>query len=159
MEPTRPRLLVALAVLAAALGWSSVRLIDAYANRTMPVPWTMAAVMVMLALAVALWARGTRARLARRPGTKPMDPIVAARTAALALAGSRVGALVVGFYVGAGLALAPGWDVAGVRERVIASIVTVVGGLLLVAASLWLERICRIPPEDGPPAASDDATP
>lgn len=156
MEPTRARLLVALAVLAAAVGWAAVRLVDAYANRTLPVPWTMAIVMAMLALALALWARGTRARLARRPGTRPMDPLVAARTAALALAGSRTGALVAGFYVGVGIALVPDWSVPAVRDRVVVSLVTIVCALLLVAASLWLERICRLPPDEPPAGASDD---
>jgi len=158
MEPTRLRLLVALAVLAGAVGWAAAKLVDAYANRTLPVPWTMAVAMAMLALALALWARGTKARLSRREGTKPMDPIVAARTAALALAGSRTGALVAGFYVGVGLALVPDWSVPSVRDRIVVALVTVGFAALVVVAALWLERICRIPPDDAPRDASDDDT-
>jgi uncharacterized membrane protein YoaK (UPF0700 family) len=158
MEPTRWRLLLALAVLAAAVGWAAVKLVDAYANRTLPVPWTMAVAMAMLALALALWARGTRARLSGRTGTKPMDPIVAARTAALALAGSRTGALVAGFYVGVGVALVPDWSVSTVRDRIITSLVTVVCAVLVILAALWLERICRIPPDDDPRDASEPDT-
>lgn len=158
MEPTRWRLLVALAVLAAAVGWAAVKLVDAFANRTLPVPWTMAVAMGMLALALALWARGTRARLSGRAGTRPMDPIVAARTAALALAGSRTGALVAGFYVGVGLALAPDWSVSTTRDRIITAAVTVVCAVLVILAALWLERICRIPPDDAPTDASDPGT-
>ena len=158
MEPTRVRLLVALAVLAGAVGWAAVKLVDAFANRTLPVPWTVAVAMAMLALALALWARGTKARLSGRAGTKPMDPLVAARTAALALAGSRTGALVAGFYLGVGIALVPDWAVPQVRDRVIVALVTVLCAVLVVLAALWLERICRIPPDDAPHDASDDAT-
>ena len=158
MEPTRLRLLVALAVLAGAVGWAAAKLVDAYANRTLPVPWTMAVAMAMLALALALWARGTKARLSGREGTKPMDPIVAARTAALALAGSRTGALVAGFYVGVGLALVSDWSVPAVRDRIVVALVTVGFAVLVVAAAIWLERICRIPPDDAPRDASDDDT-
>jgi len=158
MEPTRLRLLVALAVLAGAVGWAAAKLVDAYANRTLPVPWTMAVAMAMLALALALWARGTKARLSGREGTKPMDPIVAARTAALALAGSRTGALVAGFYLGVGIALVPDWSVPAVRDRIVVALVTVGFAVLVVAAAIWLERICRIPPDDAPRDASDDDT-
>jgi 4-amino-4-deoxy-L-arabinose transferase-like glycosyltransferase len=146
VTPTRPRLLVALVALAAVVGWGITRLWDAFANRSLPVPWTVPLVMLLLAIALALWARGTRARLARKPGTTPMDPLVAARSAALAMAGSRTGALVGGFYLGVAIGLAPGWDVAFVRERVIISLLTALTSGLVVASALWLERVCRIPP-------------
>ena len=154
MTPTRPRLLAALVVLSAAVGWGVVRLVDAYLDRSLPVPWTAALVMLVLAIALALWARGTRARLAGRPGTKPMDPIVAARSAALAMAASRTGAIVAGFYAGVTVGLLPGWSVAYVRDRVVVSAVTVLTASLVVAAALWLERVCRVPPD-----ASDDPKP
>jgi len=154
MTPTRPRLLAALVVLSAAVGWGVVRLVDAYLDRSLPVPWTAALVMLVLAIALALWARGTRARLAGRPGTKPMDPLVAARSAALAMAASRTGAIVAGFYAGVTVGLLPGWSVAYVRDRVVVSAVTVLTASLVVAAALWLERVCRVPPD-----ASDDPKP
>jgi hypothetical protein len=151
VTPTRPRLLVALVVISSAAGWGVSRLVDAYADRSLPVPWTAALVMLLLALALALWARGTRARLTGQHGTKPMDPIVAARSAALGMAASRTGAIVAGFYVGVCVSLVSGWGVAYVRERIIISLVTVLLAGLVVAAALWLERVCRVPPD-----ASDD---
>jgi len=148
VTPTRPRLLVVLAALAAVVGWGVTRLVDAFADRSFPVPWTVPAVMVVLAITVSLWARGTRNRLARKPGTTPIEPLVAARSAALAMAGSRTGAIIAGFYAGVAVALAPGWDVAYVRERIVISLLAVVASVLTVVASLWLERVCRLPPAD-----------
>jgi len=146
VKPTRIRLLVALVVIAAAAGWGIAKVVDAYASRSLPVPWTAPVVMTVLAIAITLWARGTRARLARRPGTTPMDPLLAARSAALALAGSRTGAVVAGLYAGIALEFAPRWDVLPVRDRVILAAATVVASGATTAASLWLERVCRIPP-------------
>jgi len=154
MTPTRARLLVVLAVVGAVVGWSLSRLVDAYVGRSLPVPWTAPVVMGMLAVAIVLWTRGTRARLARRPGTKPMEPIVAARSAALAMAGSRTGSVVAGFYLGVAIALSRGWDVPYVRELTLLALATVLTSGAVVAASLWLERVCRLPPD-----ASGRATP
>jgi hypothetical protein len=154
MTPTRPRLLVVLAVVGGVVGWVLTRLVDAYAGRSLPVPWTAPVVMALLALALVLWTRGTRARLERRPGTKPMEPLVAARSAALAMAGSRTGSVVAGFYLGVAVALSGSWDVPYVRELVLLALATVLASGAVVAASLWLERVCRLPPD-----ASDVETP
>ncbi len=148
MTGTRPRTLLVLAALGALGGWVATALVDAFAGRSLPVPLTMPALMLVLALSVFLWARGTRARLEKRPGTKPMPPTLALRTAALALSVSRVGAVVGGFYLGVAVALSPSWEIAYVRGLILAALVTVLGSGLLVAAGLWLERICRIPPSD-----------
>lgn len=148
MTATRPRTLVILAVLGAVGGWVATALVDAFAGRSFPVPLTVPALMLVLALSVFLWARGTRARLEKRPGTKPMPPVLALRTAALALAVSRAGSVVGGFYLGVAVALSPSWDIAYVRGLIIAALVAAIGSGLLVAAGLWLERICRIPPSD-----------
>ena len=156
LRPTTWRLLVAIAAIAAALGWATARLVDAFADRSLSVPITMPVVMALLALTTALWARGTRARLAGRPGTKPMDPIVAARSAALAMAASRAGALVAGFYAGVLVDLVPRFDVPGVRERGVIAIATVVMAVLLALAGLWLERICRLPDYQAPSASDED---
>ena len=87
-------------------GWVLADVIDRVAGRSVPVPWTAPATLAILAVALVFWAVGMRRRLRE----KRVDPFVAARTAALALAASRTG----------------------------------VAGLLMVAAALWLERICRI---------------
>jgi hypothetical protein len=137
---------VGCAVVAAAVGWGATRLVDAWANRTLPVPWTAPTLMVVLAIALLLWARGTRARLLRKPGTTPVDPLVVARTAALAMAASRTGAVVAGFYVGVAVALAGSWSVPYVRERTLIALGTAVAGVAVIGAALWLERVCRVPP-------------
>lgn len=154
MRPTRLRLLVAIAAVAAAIGWGFVQLVDAWLGRVVPVPWASAAAMWLIAAAVAYWAITSRPRLQHRPGAKPMPPLVAARTAALGMAASRIGALVAGFYSGIAIAMVGSVSSPSGNQTLWAATVAVVGSIGLVAAGLWLEHMCRLPvgPSDGPPA-------
>jgi hypothetical protein len=107
--------------------------------------------MWLLAGAVAYWAFSSRPRLQGRPGAKPMPPLVAARTAALAMAASRIGALVMGFYAGIAVGMAPSLVTASGLQIFWAASATALGSFALVAAALWLEHLCRLPvgPDDG----------
>ncbi len=145
MKPTRVSLLLVLAVLAAAVGWGAVSLMQGQSGRILPVPWLAASTMWILAVALGIWTFLARPRLKRRPGAKALPPIVAARTAALAMAGSRTGALVAGFYSGVGLAALPARFTMAGQDTLWAAAGTAVGSLLLVAVALWLEHICRLP--------------
>jgi hypothetical protein len=101
-------------------------------------------VLAVLAVAEALLAQNTGARIQRKPGTMPVDPLAVARYVALAKASSLVGALSSGFSAGL-----VGWlAVAGTEaahEDLPAGIGGLVAALMLVVAALWLERSCRIP--------------
>ncbi|MSV53217.1 MAG: hypothetical protein F2898_04625, partial [Actinobacteria bacterium] len=48
MKPTRVRLLLSLAVLAAAVGWGAVILLQGQSGRILPVPWLAASTMWIL---------------------------------------------------------------------------------------------------------------
>ncbi len=153
MTPTKVRLLVALAVIAAALGWGAITLVAGQTGRAIPVPWLAAATMWVLAFAILVWALLSRPRLQRRPGAKPMPPLVAARTAALAMAASRVGALVGGFYLGMAVGSLGMRGTEAGSGTFTASAAAAVGSLALAAAAVWLERLCRLPldgDQDGP---------
>lgn len=155
MKPTRMRLLVAIAVIAAAIGWGLARVMDNQYGHYLGVPWTAPITLGLLALAIVLWTRGIRARLAGKPGTKPLPSLVAARTTALAMAGSRTGAGFLGFYVGVTIELLPViGQVEAARHSAYAAAASVITGLLVVAAALWLERSCRLP--DPPAEATVD---
>ncbi len=145
VTPTRPRILCVLAVLATAIGWSSVQLFESLFGRPIPVPWSAAATMAVLAAALFVWAIGILPRLKKKPGTRPLSPFIAARTAALAMAASRTGALVTGFYVGIAVALAGKFDNAVFRQRLWFALAAVAASILVVLAALWLEYICRLP--------------
>ena len=97
MKPTRWVPLVAIAAIAMAVGWVLVDLVERVAGRILGVPWLAAVALWVLALGVLGWTVLSRGRLSRKPVSgaatvgvqrpaPPMPPLVAARTAALALA-------------------------------------------------------------------------
>ncbi len=148
MTPTKPSLLVVLGVLGAAIGFATVLLWDALTGRTLPVPLTAALTLVLLALALFFWGILIRPRLLGKPGTRPVSPFVAARTAMLAMAASRTGAVVAGFYGGAAVVFLMNFSTPIAAQRFWYALVATAGAILVVLAALWLEYLCRLPGDD-----------
>ena len=149
MTPTRGRLLIAVAAVSGILGWSVSRLADSVVGRYLPITWTAAGAVWLLALSLLMWTWFVRPKLLRREGSTPLSPHVAARTTALALASSRTGAAVAGGYAGVAIALLGELVAPVARESAIAAGIASLGGLALVAVGLWLESMCRIDDDDG----------
>jgi hypothetical protein len=153
MQPTKISMLAVLAVLAAAVGWSFAQLWPTFFGQGMPVSIGSAIAMILVFLTLLTWTLMTRARLKPGATINRLHPIVAARTAALAMSASRVGALAFGFYVGVFLAnIAADYSSAG-SDRIRISAITSIASLLTAVVALWLERICQIkePPTDSEP--------
>ncbi|MFI5897986.1 DUF3180 domain-containing protein [Actinoplanes sp. NPDC051513] len=150
MRPTSISVLIVAGLTAAALGW----LLLSFSYSSLPdLPWSPIIVLLVLAIAEGLLAQNTSARIQRKPGTLPVDPLAVARYVALAKASSLVGAISAGFSAGllAWLAMEP-------TQAAHDDLPTAVGGLVsalaLVGAALWLERACRIP--EKPDAKDED---
>ena len=149
MRPTRVWLLVALAILAGVVAY--VLTDNFYADVQSP-PRFAPLWILLIALAEAYTAAMTRARLAGRPGTRPINPILVARLAALAKASSVVGALALGAYAGfLGVVVQTNSPTANADTRTAA--LGVGCSLGLAVAALLLERVCRArrPPTDDAP--------
>lgn len=144
MTPTRIRMLLAVAVVMAGGAWGVSVAIDAIAARMVAVPVVAPIGIWLLAIAVLFWALFVRPRLRKVRGARPMPPILAARTAALAMAASRTGAILAGAYAGVALGLIPWLRTPAGVQAIWASGICVAGSVVLVAAALWLERLCRI---------------
>jgi len=146
LRPTSASSLVVAALAAAAVGWLLISTNDLF-YKISPLPWTGAGVLAVLAVAEAYLAQNTSARIQRKPGAPPVQPLAVARFAALAKASSLVGALSGGFSAGllVWLLLEPTDEAAG---GVPVAGATVVAAAALIAAALWLERACRVPESD-----------
>ena len=152
MQQTKVSMLVVLAILAAAVGWSFAQLWPTFFDQGMPVSVGSAIAMVLVFVTLLIWTLMTRARLKPGATLNRLHPIVAARTAALAMSASRVGSLAFGFYVGVFLAnIVAGYSSAG-TDRIRISAITALASLLTAAVAIWLERICQI---KEPPSNSD----
>jgi hypothetical protein len=151
MQQTKISMLAVLAVLAAAVGWSFAQLWPTFFGQGMPVSVGSAIAMVLVFITLLIWTLMTRARLKPGATINRLHPIVAARTAALAMSASRVGSLAFGFYVGVFLSnIAADYSSAG-TDRIRITAITALASLLTAAVGLWLERICQIkePPSKG----------
>lgn len=145
---TKISYLLMLVALAGATGWSLCKLWPTWTTTEMSVPLLTPFVMAALAGFLFAWTLMVRGNLKKPSRHNQLDPIVAARSGALALSASRVGSLAVGFYTGVLLLNAVTLDSEASRTRVGISGVTVVASLFVIALGLWLERICRLPKDE-----------
>lgn len=151
LERTRISFLASLGIFAAALGWSLARLWPHWFLVQLPVPTVNAVTMGLLAVTLLIWTVLARKRLQGNKSGNRMHPLVAARTVALAMAGSRVGALVFGFYVGLLAANLQLTRTSDVSKRILIILLVALTSLVLTVTALWLERMCQIkqPPLGG----------
>ncbi|MGC0421336.1 DUF3180 domain-containing protein [Embleya sp. AB8] len=148
MKPTRPLVLLALALGAGGIAYAGIDLWDS--RGTPPVVPILAPIVLLCLAAIALaTAISLRSRLKaqreRRPTARPVDPLVAARAVVFAKAGSLVGALVVGLYGGYALYLSHFLEVTERAAQAERCALSVGAGALLIGACLFLERILRVP--------------
>jgi hypothetical protein len=152
MRPTRWWLLLLVAVVAGAVAYVVTR--SSYGDLPSPSVGALLG-LALLAIAECYMAVMTRARLAGRAGTRPINPLVVARFVAMAKASSLVGSLAAGGYTGFLVWVARLGSAQANRDTT-TSALGVAMSLLLVAAALFLERVCRVPggadDDEWPPA-------
>lgn len=146
MGPTRISTLVVAGLAAAAVAWLLISFLY-YDYLPDDLPWLPVVTLAALAVLEGYAAVNTRARIERRPGREPVNPLLVARFVVLAKASALAGAIFAGFYAGL-----TGWLFVESTEAAVNDRNVAVGGLLaalaLVAAALWLERSCRVPEQE-----------
>lgn len=150
MERTRWRDLAAIAGITGVFAFAILRVIAA--RGTLPtIPWLAPITVVIIGVILIVTAVVLRPRLQRKPGTKPVAPLVAGRLVALALAASRAGAVIVGLYAGwmlAGLSATNALETSFGRQRAVLALLTVVGGAVVTVGGLLLERALVVSDDD-----------
>jgi hypothetical protein len=150
---TRPRDLLAVAVVAAALAFLVVRL---NYQRMPPLPRFAGLAAALVGIGEAFTGFGLRSRIRPRERAntgsstrKPVPPLTAARAVMAAKATSLAGAAVAGLWVGLLLYVLPSWSVlAAARADSITGIIGLVGAVIMVVGGLFLEHCCRAPGMD-----------
>jgi hypothetical protein len=144
LEPTRPATLAVAALAATALSWI---LISNLWDELPTLPWIPPLTLVGLAIFEAAEALATKNRIDRKRGAAPVQPLIVARYAVLAKASALAGALFGGLYLGmTAWLLAQRGVLAQVSDNLPQAVLGTAGAILFVAAALWLERACRVPP-------------
>ncbi|MFB6396379.1 DUF3180 domain-containing protein [Polymorphospora lycopeni] len=142
MGQTRPATLVVAGLAAAALAWLVIS--NVYYRAFPDLPWLPTVTILGLAVLEGYAAVNTRARIDRRPGREPVEPLTVARFVVLAKASSLAASIFAGFYGGiaAWLLIEP---TKAASDDLPAAVGGLVASLALVGAALWLERSCRVP--------------
>lgn len=162
MKQLRIRVLAGVFVVAGILSWAGARLwnsIGTLPSVPLAAPVVLALIaVVLLATALSLRAR-FRAQRERRPGAKGVDPLMAARAVVFGQASALVAALVAGMYGGTGVFLLELLDIPARRDQAFYAGFSVLAGIGVIAAALFLERVCRLPEDDdeNPPGAEPAA--
>ncbi|GAA4797810.1 DUF3180 domain-containing protein [Streptomyces ziwulingensis] len=145
-------------VVAGILAWAGARLWNSVG--TLPsVPLAAPVVLALIAAVLLATALSLRARLRaqrdRVPDAKGVDPMMAARAVVFGQASALVAALAAGMYGGTGVFLLGSLDIPARRDQAIYAGFSVVAGIAVIAAALFLERVCRLPEDedDNPQAA------
>ncbi|MFF4566138.1 DUF3180 domain-containing protein [Streptomyces sp. NPDC001435] len=151
MRELRIRVLVGVFVVAGVLSWAGARLWNSVG--TLPsVPLAAPIVLALIAAVLLSTALSLRARLKaqreRRPGAKGVDPLMAARAVVFGQASALVAALVAGMYGGTGAFLLELLDIPARRDQAIYAALSVLAGIAVIAAALFLERVCKLPEDE-----------
>jgi hypothetical protein len=147
----RIRVLVGVLIVAGVLSWAGARLWNAIG--TLPsVPLAAPIVLALIAVVLLATAFSLRARFKaqreRRPEAKGVDPLMAARAVVFGQASALVAALVAGMYGGTGAFLLELLDIPARRDQAIYAGFSVVAGIAVIVAAIFLERVCRLPEDD-----------
>jgi len=143
MQATKVSRLVLIALVLMAIGFALTQILMGQSSRSLPgCPGNCGRRDVDSGGGFALWTYFAKPRLKREPGARPFPPLASARLAVLALAGSRTGAVIAGFYAGVALASMGGMDTPAGWSATVNGFLAALGGTLLVISSLWLESLC-----------------
>jgi hypothetical protein len=147
----RIRVLAGVFVVAGVLSWAAARLWNSVG--TLPsVPLAAPIVLALIATVLLATALSLRSRLKaqreRRPDAKGVDPLMAARAVVFGQASALVAALVAGMYGGTCVVLLELLDIPARRDQAVYAGFSVVAGIAVIAAALFLERVCRLPDDD-----------
>ncbi|MGV9252923.1 DUF3180 domain-containing protein [Streptomyces sp. NPDC003697] len=160
MKELRIRVLAGVFVVAGVLSWAGARLWNSVG--TLPsVPLAAPIVLALIAAVLVATALSLRVRLKaqreRRPEAKAVDPLMAARAVVFGQASALVAALVAGMYGGTGVVLLELLDMPTRRDQAVYAGFSLLAGLAVIAAALFLERVCKLPEDED--NDRDDAQP
>jgi uncharacterized membrane protein len=162
MKPTTTINLITFSLLPLIIGYFIPNTYENLTGTYFPVSINTAIALVILNFALLYWILIFRNRINsgkdinKNPSERklPPHPLVAARTVALSFAGSRAGIVILGFYLGVTINFLPKLNLNPIWTRVMVTIFIMVLSIILIALSLWLEKICRIKDSDDEPGNS-----
>ena len=153
LQTTPPLAIFVAALFGGLTAWLIVVVARALGTSPPLVPWTAPVAVILIGLGVGVLAWQTYQRIHRL--RLRMDPQRAVSFLVLGKASALGGGLVGGGYLVYALMFLARIDGESPRERVILSLIAVVGGAGLTVAGLLLERACKVPKGKDPETDSE----
>jgi len=144
LKPTTPSTLLVSAMAAVAL---MLMLATRYYEYFPAMSWFTPILLIAVAFLLGFLSWHVKARIDRKPGHDPVEPLMFARYAALAKACAIGGAVIGGGYAGLLIYTAAQRRLTAASEDLPVVALGLGACLLLIAAALWLEWSCRVPPK------------
>jgi hypothetical protein len=135
--------LTAIALVVGLGAWIGWRLYLNAGHLLSPASWVSAILLVLMAVLVVAAGMPVR-RFLRGRATKPLSPIRAARTLVLAQAAALTGSAVFGWYAGQVAHAVADVDLPGYRDVLWRLLALCAAALVLCAAGMVTQRMCRI---------------
>lgn len=157
MQQTSLRIVVGLAALGVALGWTLLGLLRTTMTVVPSLSWPVAGGFGVLAVALFGSAWYVYDRVHRKG--YGVNALLAFRLLLLAKASSPVGAVAAGGYAGWGLRRITLLGDELANDQVIISLVSAGAGVVVVVAALLLERACKVPEDDDHDGSADSVAP
>jgi len=149
------RLLLLLGLVVTAFAYLVLRIWTEQGGVLPPASWGALIVLVFMACGVFFAGLPVR-RFLRGQAMKPLNPIRAMRTLILAQAAALTGALVTGWYLAQVLVLLPVFHLGLRRSVVVLLAALAAGGVLMVAAGLMVQAMCRVDGDHHDPGVGRD---
>ncbi len=150
MKTTKISNLFIIFLIGSAIGYFGSSIYENLTSRVFNIYLNTALAILLLDLAIFFWGTNFKNRLKRDSKLLPVPALVAARTVALAMAASRTGAILGGFYIAVAMFFLPLLGNAVIMQRFINAMISALVSIWLLFLGLWLERICQVPqyPDD-----------
>jgi Protein of unknown function (DUF3180) len=147
--------LVAVTLVVGFVSWLGWRLYLNAGNLLGPASWVSSVLIVLMAVLVVSAGLPVR-RFLRGEARKPLSPIRATRTLVLAQAAALTGAAVLGWYAAQAAHALADLDLGGYRGLFWRLLALCAAAVLLTAAGMVTQRMCRVDPPERDDDRDDD---
>lgn len=147
IRETKIQTLVLLAVLGSAISWAMAVTWPTLVGHEIQISYYSSTTMGLFAIVLLFWTLLTRRKLQSGAWFSIHNSMVTARSAALAMASSRVCSFAFGFYLALSIYNKVAVNTSVGSSRFQLSLLASLASFACVSISIWLERICKLPKE------------
>lgn len=144
MKKTTTSSLILIFLIGASIGYFGSSIYENLTSQLIFIYLNTALAVLLLDITILFWGFNFRNRLLGKYQYIPVAPLVAARTTALALAASRTGAILTGFYLAVAIFFIFSLGNQVTSQRLTNALISAFVAIWLMFLGLWLEHICRI---------------